>query len=70
MKLIEKTLMERKMRYDTESTDYSLAKEMANKIMINNSHVCDIYLGKSRATQTWIINLTVYSKEFIEKHSK
>jgi hypothetical protein len=36
MKLIEKTLMGRKMRYDTESTDYSVAKEMANKIMINN----------------------------------
>ena len=70
MKLIEKTLMGRKMRYDTESTDYSVAKEMANKIMINNSHVCEIYLGKSRATQTWCINLTVYSKEFIEKHSK
>lgn len=70
MKLIEKTLMGRKMRYDTESTDYNFAKEIANKIMIGNSHICEIRLGKSRTTQTWFIDLTVYSKEFIEKHSK
>lgn len=70
MKMIENIPKIHKRKYDTETTNYKVAKDIANKIMLNNSHVAEIYLGCLQKTGNWAIVLQTYSKEFVEKYSK
>lgn len=70
MKMIRNTPATRERKYDVETTDYKVAKEMANKIMLNNPRIAHLWLGCDRSTDHWCIIIKVYSEKFIEKHSK
>lgn len=70
MKMIENIPKIHRRKYDTETTNYKVAKDIANKIMLNNPRVAEIELGCLQKTGHWVILLKTYSKEFIEKYSK
>ncbi len=59
-----------RIEYNTKTTNYTKAKEMANNIMLENPFVKEVSIDCNRDSGYWIIRVALYSKDFIEKYSK